>query len=165
MFQKNIYSLMARARVLCCCLVIKLCLTQIPWTVAGQAPLSSTISRSLLNFMSTELVILLNHLILCRPLLLCPSIFPSIRVFSSEPALHIRWPEWSFSFSSSPSNEYSGLISFRIDWFDVLVIQESSPASQFKSINSLVLSLLCGPTLTYIHDYWKKSWLWLHRCL
>ena len=84
-----------------------------------------------------------NHLVLCRPLLLLPSIFPSIRVFSNEMALHIKWPkDWSFGIS--PSNEYSGLISFRIDWFDLLAVQgtvESSPTPQFKSINSVVLSL------------------------
>ena len=93
-----------------------------------------------------------------RPLLLLPSIFPSIRVFSNESALCIRWPKyWSFSFS--PSNEYLGLISFRIDCFDLLAVQgtfRSPPAPQFKSINSLVLSLLYGPTLTSIHDYWKN---------
>ena len=83
-----------------------------------------TISRSLLELMSIELVILSNHLILCYPLLLLPSIFPSIRVFSNESAFRIRWPKyWSFSFSISPSNEYSGLISFRIDWFDLLAVQ------------------------------------------
>ena len=101
-----------------------------------------------------------NHLILCRPLLLLPSIFPSIRVFSNESALHIRWPKyWSFSFNISPSNEYSGLISFRLDWFDFLAVQgtlESSPTPQFKSISSSVLSLLYGPTLTSIHDYLKN---------
>ena len=87
-----------------------------PWTTASQSPLSFTISWSLFKFMSTELVMLSNHIILCRPLLLLPSIFPSIRVFSNEPALHIRWPkDWSFSFSINPSNEYSGLISFRTD--------------------------------------------------
>ena len=85
-----------------------------------------TISRSLLKLMSIELVILSNHLILCYPLLLLPSIFPSIRVFSSETAFRIRWPKyWSFSFSISPSNEYSGLISFRIDWFDLLEVQRT----------------------------------------
>ena len=101
--------------------------------------------------MSIESMIPSNHLILCCSLLL-PSIFPSIRVFSNELALHIRWPKyWSFSFSKSPSNEYSGLISFRIDWFAVQrTLQESSPAPQFKSINSLALSLLYGPTLTSI---------------
>ena len=97
-----------------------------------------------------------NHLILCCPLLL-PSIFPSIRVFSNELFLHIRWPKyWSFSFSISLSNEYSGLISFRIDWFDLLAVWGSSPTPQFKSINSSVLSFLYGPALTSIHDSWKN---------
>ena len=95
-----------------------------PWTAAHQASLSITNSRSLLKLMSIELVMPSNHLILCRPLLLLSSIFPSIRVFSIESALHIRWPKyWSFSFSISPSNEYSGLISFRIDWLDLLAVQ------------------------------------------
>ena len=95
-----------------------------PWTAACRAPLSSTISQSLLKYMSIELVILSNHLILYRLLLLLPSIFLSIGVFSTESALHIRWPEyWSFSFSISSSNEYSGLISFRTDWFDLLAVQ------------------------------------------
>ena len=101
-----------------------------------------------------------NHLILCRLLLLSPSIFPSIRVFSSQSVLRIRWPKyWSFSFSIGPSYEYSGLISFRMDWLDLLPrdSQESSPTPLFKSINSLVLSLLYGPTLTSIYDYWKKK--------
>ena len=94
----------------------------IPWTPACQASLFITNSRSLLKFMSIESLIPSNHLILCRPLLL-PSIFPSIRVFSNE-SLPIRWPKyWSFTFSNSPSNEYSGLISFRIDWFDLLAVQ------------------------------------------
>ena len=96
----------------------------IPWTAAHQASLSYTISHGLLKLMSIELVVLSNHLNLCHPLLLLPSILPSIRVFSSELALHIRWPKyWSFSFSISPSNEYSGLIFFSIDWFDLLVVQ------------------------------------------
>ena len=95
-----------------------------PWTTARQASLSITNSRSLLKLMSVESVMPSNHFILCRPLLLLPSIFPSIRVFSNESALRIRWPRyWSFSFSISPSNEYSGLISFRIDWFDLLAVQ------------------------------------------
>ena len=95
-----------------------------PWTAAHWASLSFTISWSLLKLMSLELVMLSNHLILCCPLLLSPSVFPSIRVFSSESALHLRWPKyWSFSFSISPSNEYSGLISYRIDWFDLLAVQ------------------------------------------
>ena len=95
-----------------------------PWTAAHQASLSFTISQSLLQLMSIESVITFNHLILCHPLFLLPSIFPSIRVFSSELALYISWPKyWSFSFSISPSNEESGLISFRIDWFDLLAVQ------------------------------------------
>ena len=94
-----------------------------PWTAACQAPLSFTISQSLLMLMSTESVMLSKHLTLYQPILLLPSIGPSIRVFSSESALHIRWPEyWSFNFCISPSNEYSGLISFRMDWLDLLAI-------------------------------------------
>ena len=93
-----------------------------PWTAARQASL--TISLSLLKLMSIESVMLSNYLILCRPLLLMPSIFPSIRVFSSESALHIRWPKyWSFNFNINSSNEYSGLISSRIEWFDLLAVQ------------------------------------------
>ena len=95
-----------------------------PWTAAHPASLSSTISHSLLKFMSIELVMLSHHLILCRPLLLLPSIFPSISVFPSALALGIRWPKyWSFSFSVSPSSEYSGLISFRMDRFALLAVQ------------------------------------------
>ena len=95
-----------------------------PWTVAHQASLSFTISRSLLRHMSIESVMLSNHLILCCPLLLLSSVFPSIRVFSSESTLHIRWPKYgSFNLSINPSSEFSGLISFRIDWFDLLAVQ------------------------------------------
>ena len=111
--------------ITCCCSVTKSCLTLCEPLdyIARQAPLSSTISWSLLKFTSIELVMLSNHLTLCHPLLL-PSIFPSPRVFSSESTLHIRWPKyWSFSFSITPSNEYSGLVSFRIDWFDLPVVQ------------------------------------------
>ena len=98
-------------------------LFMIPWTAACQASLSITNSWSLLKLMSIKSVVPFNHLILCCPLL-PPSVFPSIRVFSSESVLHIRWPKyWSFSFSISPSNEYSGLISFRMDWLDLLVVQ------------------------------------------
>ena len=94
------------------------------WTAARQASLHFTISQSLLKLMSIKLVMPSNHLFLCDPLLLLPSVFPSIRVFSSESALYIRWPKyWSFSFIISPSNEYSGLISFRIDWFHLLAVQ------------------------------------------
>ena len=104
-----------------------------PWTAARQASLSITNSRSLPELTSIELVMPSSHLILCRPLLLLPSIFPSIRVFSNESVLCIRWPKyWSFSFSISPSNEYSGLISFRMDCLDFLAVQEYSPTSQFK---------------------------------
>ena len=95
-----------------------------PWTVARQAPLFSTVSQRLLKFISIELVMLSNHLTLCFPFLLLPSIFPSIRVFSNESAFHIRWPKyWSFSFSISPSGKYSGLIPFRIDWLQLLAVQ------------------------------------------
>ena len=95
-----------------------------PWTTACQASLSITSSQSLLKLMSIKSVMPSNHLILCHPLLLLTSIFPSITVLSDESVLRIRWPkDWSFSFSTSPSNEYSGLISFRIDWFDLLAVQ------------------------------------------
>ena len=95
-----------------------------PWTVAHQAPLSFTISQRLLRFMSTKSVMPSNHLILCHPLLLLPSIFPSIRVFSKESVLNIRWPKYrSFNVSISPSNEYSGLITFKMDWLDLLAVQ------------------------------------------
>ena len=107
-----------------------------PWNVAHQAPLSSSISRSLLILMSVESVMPPKHLILCRPLLLPPSIFPSIGVFSNESVLLIRWPKfWGFSFSFSPPNEHSGLISFRMDWLDLLAVQEtlkSNPRPQFE---------------------------------
>ena len=119
-----------------------------------------TNSWSLLKIKSIESVMPSNNLILCCPLLLLPSIFPSIKVFSNESALDIRWQKyWLFSLSISPSNEYSGLISFRIDWFNHLAVQgifKSSPATQLKSINSLVLSFLYSPTLTSIHDHWKN---------
>ena len=120
--------------------------------------LSITSSRSLLKLMYIESVMPSNHLILCCPLLLPPSIFPSIRVFSNESALCIRWPKyWNYSFNISPSNEYSGLISFRMDWFDLLAVQgdsqESSPTLQFKSISSSALSFLHSPTLTSMCFY------------
>ena len=114
--------------------------------------------HQLLGFTKTHVHMMpSNHLILCHPLLLLPSTFPSIRVFPNEWALCIRWPKY-WSFSLSPSNEYSGLISFRIDWFDFSVqgTQESSPTPQFKSINSLALSLLYGPSFTPIYDDWKN---------
>ena len=127
-----------------------------PRTAARHASPFSTISWSLLKLMSVESVILSNHLFLRCPLLLMPSIFPSIRVFSNESALCIRWPKY-WSFSISPSNEYSGLISFRIDWFDLLAVQGTLESSlQFESITSSVLSLFYGSTLTTVHDHWKN---------
>ena len=135
-----------------------------PWTTARQASLSITNSRSPPKPTSIELVMPSNHLILCHPLLLLPSIFLSIRVFSNESALRIRWRKyWSFSFNISPSNGHPGLISFRMDWLDLLAVQgtlKSSPTAQFKSINSSALSFLSekamaphSSTLT-----WKISW-------
>ena len=114
------------------------------WTSACQVPLYSTVSCGLLKFMSIESVMLSHHLILCCPLLLLSSIFPNIRVFSNESALHIRQPKYqSFSFSISPSNEYSGLISFRIDWFDLLAIQ-GTLKSLLQHHNSKALTLQCS---------------------
>ena len=131
-----------------------------PWTAARQASLSITNSQGLLKLMSVESVMPSNHLIFCHPLLPLPSIFPSIRVFSNESILLIQWPKyWSFNFSISPSNEYSGLISFTIDWLDLLAVrdsQESSPTPQFKSINSSGLSFLYNSTLISTHVYWKN---------
>ena len=125
-----------------------------------QIILQSYRHQDLLKLMSIESMMPSNHLILCRPLLLLPSIFPSIRIFSNESALRVRWPiNWSFTFRISPFNEYSRLISFRIDWFDLLVVQgtlKSFPTPQFKSINSSVLSFLYSPTLTSVHDHWKN---------
>ena len=121
-----------------------------PWTSACQASLSITNSGSLLKLMSIESVMPSNHLILCHPLLLLPSAFTSIRVFSNESVPRIRWPKyWSFSFSISPSNEDSGLISSRMDWLDLLAVLRSSPTPQFKSTDYLVLSFLYDPTLTF----------------
>ena len=129
-----------------------------PWTAALQASLS-TISQSLLKLMSIESVMPSNHLILCCPLLLLPSIFPSLRAFSNKSALHIRWPKcWSFSIS--PSNEYSKLIFFRIDCFDLLVVQGTLKSLlQYHSLKASVLqhsTLFYCPVLTSIHDYWKN---------
>ena len=126
-----------------------------PRTAARQASLSITNSRSSPKPMSIESVMPSSHLILCRPLLLLPSIFPSIRVFSDESALHIKWPQYrSFSFSISPSNEHPGPISFRMDWLDLLAVQGT-----LKSLlqhHSSEVSFLYGPALTSIHDYWKN---------
>ena len=132
-----------------------------PWTAAGQASLSIANPQSLFKLISIESVMPSNHLIFCRPLLLPPSIFPSIRVFPNESVLCIRWPKyWNFSFNISSSNEHSVLISFRMDWLDLLEVQgtlsRSSPTPQFKSISSSELSFLYSPTLTYIRDYWTN---------
>ena len=134
-------------------------LFETPWTAACQASLSITNSWSLLKLMSIKSVMPSNHLILCHPLLLLPSIFPSIRVFSSESVLCIRWPKyWSFSFSISPFNEYS--VSFRIDWFDLLAVQGTLKSLlQHNSSEPSILqhsAFFYGPSLTSIHDYWKN---------
>ena len=128
------------------------------WTAAHQASLPFTISWRWLRLMSIELVMLSNHLILCRPFHFLPSIFPSIRVFSNESVLCIRWPKyWSFSFSISPSNEYSGLISFRIDWFDLPAVQGAlNNLLQHHNLKASVLwcsTFFYSPTLTFIYDY------------
>ena len=131
-----------------------------PRTTACQTSLSITNSQSPPKPVSIKSVMPSNHLIFCRPLLLLPSFFPSIRVFPNESALRIRWPKyWSFNFNISPSNEHPGLIYFRMKWFDLLAVQgtlKSSPTPQFKTINSSVLSFLYSPTFTSIHDYWKN---------
>ena len=128
-----------------------------PQTAAHQASMSITNFLSLFKLTSIESVMPSNHLILCCPILLLTWIFPSIRVFSNESALHIRWTKY---LSSRFSNEYSGLISFRTDWFDLLAVQGTLKSlfqhHSWKSISSSVLSLLYGPTLTSVHDYWKK---------
>ena len=138
--------------------VAQFSLTVTPWTAACQASLSFTISQSLLRLMFTESVMPSSHLVLCHPLLLLPSIFPSIRVFSNKVALCIRWLEyWSFSFSISPSNEYSGLISFRIDWFDLPAVQGAlNNLLQHHNLKASVLwcsTFFYSPTLTFIYDY------------
>ena len=155
-----------------------------PWTASRQACLSSSISQSLLKLMSIELVMPSNHLILCHLLVLLPSIFPSIRVFSNELALHIRWPKyWSFSFSISPSNKYSVLISFRMDWFDLLAVQgtlrsllqhhdlknqffiaQSSLWSNTLHLSGKTIALtiqmsLCGQVMSLLFNTLSLSWL------
>ena len=138
-----------------------------PWPAACQASRSITSSRNLLKLMSIQSVMPSNHLILCCPLLLLPSVFPSIRVFSNESVLPIRWPKY-WSFSISPSNEYSELISFRIDWFDLLAVQGTLKSllqhHNSKSISSSALSFLYGPTLTSIRDYWKNQGYFVFYC-
>ena len=137
----------------CCCSVI--------WAAACQVSLSFTTSQGLLKLMSFESVMPSNHLILRHPLLLLPSTFPSIKVFSNESALHIRWSKyWSFSFSISPSNEHSGLISFRMDWLDLLAVQGTLKSLQLHSMKASILPRsvfsIKGPTLTSVRDYWKN---------
>ena len=130
-----------------------------PWTVARQASLFITSSRSLPKLISTESMMPSNHLILCCPLLLLPSICPSIWIFSNESVLHIRWPKyWSFSFSISPSNEYSGLISFRMDWLDLLTVQGTlkSLLQHHSSKASILWRKLSLQSNSHIHDYWKN---------
>ena len=155
LFSNHYWRTFSSVQSLCC---VQFFVT--PWTAAHQASLSITNSQNLLNIVSIESVMLSNHLIICHPLLLPPSIFPSIRVFSNESALRIRWSKyWSFSFSISPSIEYSGLISFRMDWLDRFTFQGtqvSSSTPQFKSINSSVLSFLYSPTLTSTHKSWEN---------
>ena len=132
-----------------------------PWIAVLKASLSITNSQSSLKLMSIELVMPSSHLILCRPLLLLPPIPPSIKVFSNESTLRMRWPKyWSFSFNIIPSSEHPGLISFRMDWLDLLAVQGTLKSllqhHKFKSINSSALSFLHSPTLTSIHDHWKN---------
>ena len=126
-----------------------------PWTAAHQASLTFTVSQSLLKSTSTELVMPSNHLILCHPLLLLPSVFPSIRVFSHQLAFHIMWPDyWSFSFNISPSDEYSGLISFRIDWFDLLAVQGTLKSLlQCHSSKASILRCLAFFMVQLSHPY------------
>ena len=126
-----------------------------PWTAARQAPLSISNPQSLLKLMSIESVMPTNHFILCRPLLLLPSIFPSIRVFSNESVLRIMWPEfWNFSFSISPSDEYSGLISFRIDWFDLLAVQGTLKSLlQYHSSKASILGCSAFFMVQLSHPY------------
>ena len=132
-----------------------------PWTAACQASLSIANSRSLLKLVSIELVMPCSHVILCHPLFLPPSIFPSIRVFSNDSVLRIRCPKyWSFSFNISPSNEYSGLISFRMDWLDLLAVQGTLSRVFSNTIvqkhQFFSAQLFYSPTLTSIHDHWKN---------
>ena len=136
--------------------VTKWCLTLChPWTAAHQASLSFTSSQSLLKLMFTELVMPSNHLILGCPFLLLPSIFPRIRVFSNEWALYVMWPKyWSFSFSISPSNKYLGLISFRIDWFDLLAVQGTLKSLlQHHSLKASVLQCSAFFMVQFSHPY------------
>ena len=152
-FSTNVIWLFSSFQYLSC---VPLLMTQ--WTAARLASLSITNFWSLLKLMSIDSAMLSNHQILCRPLLLLPSIIPSIMFFSNESVLSLRWPKcWSFSFSISISNKYLGLISFTIDWFDLLAVQRTLKSllktPQLKSISSSALRFLYGSTLTSIHDY------------
>ena len=142
-------------RYICCWSVLSCVqLFATPWTAACQSSPSFTISRSLLKFTSTELVILSNYLILCHPLHPLPSVFPSMRVFSDELALPIRWPKyWRFSFSISSSNEYSGLISFKIDWFDLLAIQGNLKSLLQHSSRAWILQHSVFFMVQFSHPY------------
>ena len=137
-----------------------------PWTIAHQAFLSNNNTLSLLILESIESVMSSNHLILCHPFLLSPSIFPSIRIFSKEIVLCIRWPKyWSFSFNISPSNEYSGLIYFSIDWFAVQGTLKSLPQYHSSKASILWCSAFFIVQLTLIHDYWKNhSFVYMDIC-
>ena len=138
----------------CCRSVAQSCLFVTPWKAMRQASLSFTISWTLLKLMSIESVMPFNHLIFPCPLLLLPSIFSSFRIFSSESALHIRWPKYcSFSFSISPSNEYSGLVSFRMDRFDLLAVQETLKSLQHHSSKASILRRSAFFTVQLSHPY------------
>ena len=128
------------------------CLTVTPWTAACQTSLSFTISWSLLRLMYIKSVVPSNHLILCRPLFFLPSIFPNLRIFSNESALCIRWPNY-WSFSIGPSNEYSGLISFRIDWFDFIAVQGSQESSPTPQLKASILWCLAFFMVQFSHPY------------
>ena len=146
---KPLGNLLTFSESCCCCLVLT------PWTAAHQASPSFTISRNVLKFMFTELVMPSTRLLFCFPLLPLPSVFPSIKVFSSELALHIRWPKyWNFSFSISLSNEYSELISFRMNCFDLLAVQ-GTLKSRLQHHSSKASIPWCS-TLTSICDYWEN---------
>ena len=140
--------------------VAQWCLTLLLHRLQHASPPCPSPTPRVPKLMSIESVMPSSHLILCHPLLLPPSILPSVRVFSNESALRMSWPKyWSFSFSISPSNEHPGLISFRMIWLDLLAtrdFQDSSSIPQFKSFNSSAFSFLYSPTLTSIHDYWKN---------
>ena len=140
----------------------------IPWTAAHQASLSITSSGSLLKLMSIKLVIPSNHLILCHPLLLLPSTFPSITVFSNVSVLSIRWPKyWSFSFSISPSNEYSGLISFRMDWLDLLAVQgtHKSVLQQHNPKASILQCQFSHPSMTAEKNIALTRWTFVDKAM